>query len=80
MICLCYLKVLHVCLCYLKVLHNLSVWTATDKNMDYDKAKETAKSAKKESKLVRKILQNIPKKEASYTYVHMYIKLRVFCI
>ena len=46
-----------MCLCYLKVLHNLSVWTATDKNMDYDKAKETAKSAKKESKLVRKILQ-----------------------
>ena len=48
-----------MCLCYLKVLHNLSVWTATDKNMDYDKAKETAKSGRKESKLVRK---NIPTK------------------
>ena len=36
------------------MLHNLSVWTVTDKNMGYDKAKETAKSAKKESKLVRK--------------------------
>ena len=30
------------------------MWTATDKNMDYDKAKETGKSAKKESKLVRR--------------------------
>ena len=38
------------------MLHNLSVWTATEKNLSYDQAKDAAKSAKKESKLVRNTL------------------------
>ena len=42
-------------LCYLlwQVLHNLSMWSAADKSLSFEQAKDAARGAKKEHKMVR---------------------------
>ena len=46
------LLIFSVDIVYVQVLHNLSVWTAATKSLTYDEAKSSAKSSKKEFKMV----------------------------
>ena len=36
-----------------QVLHNLSMWSAADKSLSFEQAKDAARGAKKEHKMVR---------------------------
>lgn len=68
-----------MCFCYIisyvflyQVIHNLSMWSATDKVMSYDKVKSDAAKAKKDIKLVKLLFTG--------TYLYLICIFTFLCI